>query len=180
MKAILLCWGGKKAKYPLTYSWYLCILILKTIVQREYLNMKNIVSFSEAASLGMHAMVLLAENPEVFMCTEQIAKEIGGSKHHLAKVIGRLSQAGLVESMSGPKGGVKLAKKPEEITYMDIFQAIEGPVSNSNCFLGRQYCRRKDCIFLDIRDELFTRIKEYFRVTTLGDFLNRNTKESND
>ncbi len=142
--------------------------------------MKNIIAFSEAASLGMHAMVLLGENQESFMSTEEIAKEIGGSKHHLAKVIGRLSQAGLVESMSGPKGGVKLAKPPDEIRYLDIFQAIEGPVSNSNCFLGRHYCRREDCIFLDIRDELFTRIKEYFRTTTLGDFLKRNTKDSND
>jgi Rrf2 family protein len=135
--------------------------------------MKNIVTFSEAASLGMHAMVFLAENPEVYLSTEEIAKEIGGSKHHLAKVIGRLSQNGLVESMSGPKGGIKLAKPPDKISYLDIFQAIEGPVSTSNCFLGRFCCRRKNCIFEDIRDELFNRMKEYFVSTTLEDYIKR-------
>ncbi len=135
--------------------------------------MKNLVSLSEAASLGLHAVIYLAENRDRYISTEEIAREIGGSRHHLAKVIGRLSQTGLVESMSGPKGGAKLAKSPSEIPYMDIFQSIEGPLKDSNCFLGRISCRRDVCIFDDIRDELFNKLRTYFNTTTVQDFLDR-------
>lgn len=140
--------------------------------------MKNLVTFSEAASLGMHAVIYLAENPKRYISTKEIAEKIGGSRHHLAKVVGRLSQSGLVVSMSGPKGGVQLAKPPDEIRYIDIFQAIEGPISETNCFLGRFTCRRGLCVFEDIRDEIFGKLKTYFETTTIQDFLNKK-KEKN-
>jgi len=143
--------------------------------------MKNVSIISEAASLGLHAMAYIAESPDHYVSTNEIANEIKGSKHHLAKVIHKLVLAGYLKSKCGPKGGVKLAKPPEEITYLDIFNAIEGPISDTDCILAHETCHRNECIFSDLRDELYDCFSTYFKSKNLRKYLqSRNGKESND
>ena len=49
-----------------------------------------------------------------------------------------LSGAGLVSTVPGPKGGYRLAKKPEEITLLSIVLAVEGPAPAFRCAEIRQ------------------------------------------
>ncbi|BAJ32874.1 MULTISPECIES: Rrf2 family transcriptional regulator [Kitasatospora] len=49
------------------------------------------------------------------------------SPTYLNKVLQRLTRAGLLTSVSGPRGGVRLARAPERITVMDVVAAVEGP-----------------------------------------------------
>ena len=43
------------------------------------------------------------------------------------KFFGKLSKAGIVSSVSGVKGGYRLSKSPEEISFWDVVEAVEGP-----------------------------------------------------
>lgn len=45
---------------------------------------------------------------------------------YLLKHLKELTQAGIFESVSGPKGGYRLARSPEEVTFLDIVDAIDG------------------------------------------------------
>ena len=56
--------------------------------------MSGIIQLSEAASLALHSMVLLAGDPEKSWLIRDIAVEVGASEAHLAKVVQRLSQSG--------------------------------------------------------------------------------------
>lgn len=49
------------------------------------------------------------------------------------KLVGRLSAAGLLESMRGAAGGVRLARPPAAISLADIVEAVEGPIALTPC-----------------------------------------------
>ena len=66
--------------------------------------MNKVVQLSEASSIGIHAMVLIAQS-EVHMNVSDLAERIGASRNHLAKVMQRLVKDGFVKSSRGPTGG---------------------------------------------------------------------------
>jgi len=56
------------------------------------------------------------------------------SENHLAQVIHQLAQLGYLYTQRGRKGGLSLARPPQEIAIGSVFRAIEGPVPLAECF----------------------------------------------
>jgi len=133
--------------------------------------MGNIIRISEAASLAFHSMLYLAETPETYSSTKEIANAIHGSEHHLAKVVQLLVREGLISTQRGPKGGLKIAKSPENISLMDIYYAIDGEMKADECMMGNEKCRFRRCIFSEIQETALKEIIEYFNNTYLSDYL---------
>jgi len=52
---------------------------------------------------------------------------------YLAKIFQRLSDAGIVTSKRGYKGGVKLIRSPGEISLLEIDSAIDSAKPGSHC-----------------------------------------------
>jgi Rrf2 family protein len=59
---------------------------------------------------------------------------------YLAKLVQRLSEAGIVISKRGYRGGIILARKPHEITLLEIDEAVEGGAQPDRCLLGLDEC----------------------------------------
>ena len=59
--------------------------------------MASIVQISEAASLALHSMALLAASPDRPLTVKDITARTGVSEAHLSKVMQRLAKAGLVK-----------------------------------------------------------------------------------
>ncbi len=133
--------------------------------------MKSILKISEAASLALHAMVILASKKEHSFSVKEIAELLKASANHLSKVLQRLSKAELVESLKGSKGGFKLSKNPEEITLMDIYEAIEGKFNVSSCLFGKVDCDSKCCVMGGLLSSINQQTDKHFRKTRLSDFL---------
>lgn len=55
----------------------------------------------------------------------------------LMNVLKVMTQAELVRSVRGAKGGYMLAQTPEQITLSDIITAVEGPIRLVHCAAGR-------------------------------------------
>ena len=79
--------------------------------------MSKIVTLSEAASIALHAMVLITRSTEK-LNVGQIAESIDSSKHHVAKVMQRLAKENFVASNRGPSGGFVLKMKPERNNFV--------------------------------------------------------------
>ena len=137
--------------------------------------MADILKISDATALALHSMVHLARDPEVKSTTAEIAAFFEASKHHLAKVHQRLTKAGLIYSNRGPAGGVGLAKDPAEITLLDIYEVMEGPMMCHACLFGKDVCPRADCVLGELLPGLARQVKDYFEKTTLAQL----AKESN-
>ncbi|HEY3446292.1 MAG TPA: Rrf2 family transcriptional regulator [Myxococcales bacterium] len=102
--------------------------------------MSGIIKISEAANLGMHALMLMASEPLRPLAVKQAIQTLEVSENHLAKVLQRLVHAGLVTSTRGPKGGFLLSRAPDQITLLDVFEALEGPLTDHTCLLGKPVC----------------------------------------
>ena len=101
--------------------------------------MATMLRISEAASLAIHAMAVVAGKPEEVHSTHGVATALGVSEAHLAKVMQRLTRAGLVSSVRGPKGGFVLARPAAEVTLLAIFEAIEGHLEPKGCLLKKPF-----------------------------------------
>jgi len=127
--------------------------------------LSKIITFSEAASIAIHGMVLVARAKHKVNVME-IADAMQSSRHHVAKVFQRLVKENLVESHRGPNGGFSLNKKPGEISLLQIYEAIEGRIEVGACFLERPVCPFNKCLMGNVVN---TMIRDYV------DFLGRQT-----
>jgi len=130
----------------------------------------KVAGFSEATYIGLHAMVLIAQKNGERISIKDMAETICVSEAHLAKVILRLSHTGLISTTRGPGGGAVLAKEPKEISFLDIVEAIEGPLENSKCVFGSKRCSHPGCIFGDFLEKMTKEAKEWLRSKTLDKF----------
>jgi Rrf2 family protein len=82
---------------------------------------------SAGVEWALHCTVLLAVlKPTSTLPGRALAEFHGVSESYLLKHMQALTKAGICESVPGPTGGYRLARKPREITVLDIVQAIEG------------------------------------------------------
>ncbi len=133
--------------------------------------MDSILKISEAAALGLHAMIHLAGmEPGKPAAVGEIAEKLSVSENHLAKVMQRLNKAELTASRKGPKGGFFLKKKPEDISFLDIYEAIEGPLPSNFCLLPRRMCQPGGCVLGNLLQEVYKLTAKKFGETTLADF----------
>jgi len=151
--------------------------------------MSKIVQLSEAASIGLHAMVLIAQSDKLVKVTE-IARITGASKNHLSKVMQRFVKDGLIKSTRGPSGGFLLNKNADEITLLDIYQSVEGEISNISCPLNNQVCHTNNqstldnnqvcpfnqCIMGGVVEKMTEEFVEYFKNQTLKNLVCRDNE----
>lgn len=134
--------------------------------------MAKLVHFSEAASLALHAMVLIAKS-ESMVNVNSIAEEMGASRNHLAKVLQQLVKHGYLKSVRGPSGGFILSKPADQMTILDIYEAIEGRIDVPECPLDRQICPFNKCLMNGLVTDVTLQFKKYFGEQTLEDFITR-------
>jgi len=130
--------------------------------------MSNIIKISEAASLGLHAMLVLAQEPKKMFSGNEISKRLHASEAHLARVLGQLAKVGLVHSTRGPHGGYLLGKPADEISLLDIYQAIKGPLVEINCLLAKPVCKNGQCVFGGLIHNINHQVAEHLANTKLS------------
>ena len=81
-------------------------------------------------------------------------------------------------SIRGPRGGVSLAKSPEEIKLSKVIGLLEGSMALVACVSDHKYCSRSDfCVTRDIWGELKKAIDGVLESTTLQDLVERHKKK---
>ncbi len=133
--------------------------------------MSSIVKFSEAASIALHGVILIAKS-DTFSNVAKISEAIGASKHHVAKIMQRLTKDGFIKSMRGPTGGFVLVKKPEEITFLDLYESVEGKVTVDECPFHRQeICTFERCILNNITPKMTKDFINYMEKQLISDYI---------
>jgi Rrf2 family iron-sulfur cluster assembly transcriptional regulator len=102
--------------------------------------------------------------PHQRAATRQIAHEQRIPASFLAKIIAQLSIAGLLQTSRGAHGGVMLAKTPEEISLLEVVEAIDGPITLNECVHDTAACNfgaicPMRAIWCDAQDDLINRLK---------------------
>lgn len=72
--------------------------------------------------------------------TQQILEEMLIPKAFAQRIVADLSRVGLVNTSPGPRGGLKLGRKPEDITLREVVEAIDGKILVSDCLRAPGEC----------------------------------------
>jgi Rrf2 family protein len=93
------------------------------------------MKLTRASSYALYAVVHIArEKPTAPLASHEVAQAHKIPERFLLKVLKPLVSAGILASVKGPRGGYRLAKKPSEITMLEIIEAIEGPIRGMASF----------------------------------------------
>lgn len=79
------------------------------------------------------------------------------------KILRKLVASGIIKSFKGTQGGYELAKKPSEISLMDVIETVEGRYCLSKCLTEEHNCSRGMsgvCRFQKVYDEISSEVEK--------------------
>jgi Rrf2 family transcriptional regulator, nitric oxide-sensitive transcriptional repressor len=127
--------------------------------------------FSQTVEYALRAVVHLASNAPNAQTTEEIAKSTRVPQAYLSKVLQGLVQGGVVKSQRGIGGGMSLAKKPAELTILEVVNAVD-PIQRINtCPLGLAAHGVRLCPLHRRVDNALAMVEDAFRKTTLQEVI---------
>lgn len=80
----------------------------------------------------------------VVVSKREIAGQMDIPEQFLGKVAQQLSRQGLMEIVQGAKGGYRVSMKPEELTLLDVVEAIDGEIFLNDCLIRSVTCFREE------------------------------------
>ena len=138
------------------------------------------MKLSTRARYGTRALLDLAVHySEEPVSLKDIAKRQQISLQYLEHLMTPLIAAGMVRSVRGPKGGVLLAKIPEDIKLSEVIQLLEGSTAPVDCVDNPKLCSRSGlCVTRDVWDELKKAIDGVLEGMTLQNMVERQQQKN--
>jgi Rrf2 family nitric oxide-sensitive transcriptional repressor len=128
-----------------------------------------------STDLALRVLMRLSAAPAAHVSTDALARELIVSRNHLHKIVQHLTEAGLVRTIRGARGGVMLARPASEIRVGDVVRGHEQDQALVECFrLDGGSCTLLPCCGLKgmlagARDVFYRHLNQY----TLADCVGR-------
>ncbi|NNF08276.1 MAG: Rrf2 family transcriptional regulator, partial [Candidatus Eisenbacteria bacterium] len=91
-------------------------------------------SITRRGEYGITAALYLAGKDQTQLSQiHEIAKDCDLPEPFLAQILRLLVRGSLVDSRKGVNGGFRLARKAEDISFLEVLEALEGPVAVNRC-----------------------------------------------
>lgn len=124
---------------------------------------------SPAAELAVRGVVVLAK---FFGKGPTTLKAICAArdlpKQYLVKLFSLLAKANIITAIRGKRGGYVLSRPPDEITLLEVVEAIEGPIALNFCQHTPPKCDEVDCQMRPLWSELQGIVREKLGAMTIG------------
>ena len=130
--------------------------------------------FSETVEYALRAVVFLAAQPTGPRTTQGIARGTLVPPAYLSKVLQRLVHAGILRSQRGIGGGVALLKQPNEVTILEVVQAMDPIRRIKTCPLGLANHEAQLCPLHERMDNAMAAMEASFAATTVADMVNNS------
>jgi Rrf2 family protein len=119
---------------------------------------------------GLRAVIYLSDQqPGKCSSIAEIAKRQGMPKKFLEKIIQDLVRRELIKSKRGSTGGYMLARPAETISFCDVIEAIEGPISVNACMDHALGCDQMSrCTMIGVWSEVQRSVTEVLSRTTIA------------
>ncbi|QCJ40603.1 Rrf2 family transcriptional regulator [Bacillus sp. S3] len=137
------------------------------------------MQFTKAFEQAACIIILLAtqESGEP-LSTDEISRRLEVSPSYLKKITRKLVVKQIITSVSGNKGGISLARKTEEISVLDIIEAVEGPILIypdtgliNLVFKGGKYVDKGSDIIRNVLKNADELLNRYFSNINVSDLL---------
>jgi Rrf2 family protein len=91
------------------------------------------LELTKKTDLAFQALSVIADSSGERVNGGDLAALLDISTQYLPHVMAPLTRAGWVSSVSGPKGGYTVTTELDNISLLDLIEAVEGPVDDSRC-----------------------------------------------
>lgn len=132
--------------------------------------------FSQTVEYALRAVAYLADHSPEARTTDQISEATKVPKPYLSKVLQNLRRNQIVHSQRGVGGGVTLVKSPDQLTILDVVNAVEPIVRIDVCPLGLKSHGTHLCPLHRRMDDALASVEQAFQSTTLAELLSEPTK----
>jgi Rrf2 family protein len=138
------------------------------------------MQLTRAADYALRIMIHLAGLPPASRPNRSALAQAGEvAEHFLSKILQSLARAGLIDSQRGMNGGFALARRPEQVTVLDVLEAIEGPLILNVCLAAGESCGRKSwCPAHPVWAEAQEAMASVLRRTTIATLASRSPASS--
>jgi len=99
-----------------------------------------VLRISKLTDYGTVVLAHLAKDPDSVCSAHDVATATGIGVPTVSKLLKSLGHADLVTSTRGANGGYRLARAPADISAADVIDALEGPVSITECSGADSHC----------------------------------------
>ena len=127
--------------------------------------------------MAVHVLTLMAWADEEPLKSDHVAESVNTNPVVIRRMLCELAESKLVVSQTGSTGGSRLARQPEEITLLDIYQAVE----SRGVFSLHRHPPNPDCpvgvnietVLNDVLDEVDSAVESVLANITLKDAVRR-------
>ena len=136
---------------------------------------------SKLTDYGTVVMTELARDAASIVSVAHLANRLKLQPPTLSKILKRLNHAGLVQSYRGAEGGYQLAQPPEQVSVAAIIDALEGPISLTECATDSHSCSQEsDCGVRDHWQLINSAVRGALESVSLADMTRAtNTRPTN-
>ncbi len=135
---------------------------------------------SKLTDYGTVLLAHLAANQPQVCSAADVASATGIAPPTVSKLLKSLARAGLVISTRGANGGYELARSPKSISAADVIDALEGPVSITECSSSEGLCEHEDvCSVGGAWQRINVAIRHALDDVTLSDLIRTNSPVPN-
>lgn len=134
---------------------------------------------TRATEYAIRTIIYLAQQPrnEVVL-KKDICRTQDVTPAFLTKILQPMIKRGIVTSQRGVGGGFLLAKEPEQITLLDIFQAQEGDLRLNHCLIDPEFCARDAfCSAHEVWEEAQQALSTVLLHYSIADIVNRQEQK---
>jgi Rrf2 family protein len=135
------------------------------------------LELSSEGRYALRALIYLALVGEQ-ATADRVSAEAHIPRRLLARILAKLSHAGLVQSEQGRGGGSRLARPAGKITLREAVEAIEGPFGVIRCIMEDRACGEgAPCALHEAWEEGQQVILEYLGTQTIEEFISRTVSD---
>jgi Rrf2 family protein len=128
------------------------------------------VLFSTATGYALRALAVMPEDGS-YSLAKNLASSLDLPGPYLAKILQTLAQAGMLQSVRGPRGGFRLTRPAHHITVGEVVNTLEGIEAMAGCVMGFLHCQAQDnpCPLHAAWSEVKTHMDESMTQVTIRD-----------
>jgi Rrf2 family transcriptional regulator, nitric oxide-sensitive transcriptional repressor len=120
-----------------THAWF---------IGRHITEGRLTMKLTQYSDLGLRLLMYLALRKGDAVTIQEVSDRFGVSKNHMVKISHQLTKSGLIESIRGRNGGVRLSRPPESINAEEALRATEDNFDLVECFNVLQ----NRCVITDV------------------------------
>lgn len=130
------------------------------------------MDISRKTDYALRMLAMLAEDPERLLSVRTAAEEVNVPYSFARSIQHGLVQAGIVESLRGVHGGVRLKVSPDDVTIRQVVEAVQGPMVMNDCIAPDGDCARMGtCCYHPLWAGAQALMRDYLDSVSLGDIV---------